>query len=282
MQTKSVEYILTLQQICMFVIDKQSAVESVVKLPVDDEVNQLVKEMVVEKSLARKKRTVTQSLQQNSPLQTLLYASEGNNFCDQAENIAEQYWKTLRSRSALVIFVSFSRTSSRHIGIFQLGSAAVLAFLPQRKELKVIRNAFSRIEKSAIYPSVVSDKDAFVFQQSNAEYFRRFLKVDSPPTPEEALEQVIKERGIKSLSGLMAIYDKIPAAKQAKIKIELGETFAKIRLDEVTKTLGKKERTYILIKEGADASVKVRTTRLTVDAENLPDIEQLLSSLGLG
>jgi hydrogenase maturation factor len=264
----------------MFVIDKQATVENVIRLPIDDEVKDLVTETVV-KSFVRKKRAVTYPLQQSSPMITLLYASQGNTFCEQAEKIARQYWETLRSRSALVIFVRFLRTSSEHVGIYQFGSAAVFAFLPQRKELKVIRDAFSKIEKSAVYPSVISDKDAFIFQRVNAEYFRRFLAVNSPPTPEEALEQSIKEKGINSLGSLLAICDEIPAAKQAKIKVEMGGIVAKIRLDQVREILSRKEMSYILLKVGAGASVKVGSTRLTVDAEGLPEFKELLSRLGL-
>lgn len=272
-----------LQEACVFVVSKMSEVAGVTRLNIGDDVRDLIRQFVIPKFLTSLKGIESSQLIDDSSAKQL--AASGSfqigDLCEKGYEISSKYHETLRSRSALVIIAKFTHKGKQFVGFFQLREAAVLALFPERQELKVIQNAFRRFEKAFVIPSPAHGYDISIYQRSKAEYFERFVGIKRPPTPEEALEELIKSRNITTLSKLLELSKEVPAAKQARVKVELAETKATMRLDEIVKSLAQTGSSFVLLREGVETWVRIRQSKLKADPESVVALRRLLEEKGL-
>jgi hypothetical protein len=267
----------------MYVVDKQYEVTGALQLQTDSDVNVLVRDNVISKYLTSLKGVHSFSIRQDSPANELrqFLTARGSDLCEAAKKIVEQYHATQRSRSALIIVTKFAYKGREFIGFFQLHELAVMALYPERQQLKVIQRAFRRYEKAFVTPSPAGKTTVSVFQRSKSEYFEKFIGVDRPLTPEEHLENLIKKRNVKTLSGLLELCKEFPASKLAKIRVEIGDAKVELHVDEITKNLATAGSEFVLVREGGEAWVKLRQSKILADRESLNTLSLLLKRKSL-
>jgi len=252
-------------------------------MPVSQEVVDFIKHSVIERFLTQTK-TKASGLRRESPVAKFVRDTNSSSvaFCEEARHLAERYRKTLRSRTALVVISRFTCDGNRHIGLFQLREAAVIALLAESQNLNVIRRAFRKYEKAFVIPSLVPDFGVSTYQSSHSDYFEDFAGVERPLTPEELLADLITSEQPRSLSELVELVGKDPSLSTAKVKVELNNATIKLRLDEVIRNLARADGSIVLVRESHDASLKVSNRkRVPVDSGGLHDILVLLREKGL-
>lgn len=271
---------VTVQEACIFAVVKPTG--EVVRLPADNDIMDFVKEYVITGFLRTRRRVEALSLLRDSRLSKLEIELRGTpDFCAKAAELVQDYCETLRSRTALIILTKFVSSGKVLLGFFQLSQGAVIALYPSRKELKVVRKAFRKFEKAFTMPSLVTGFDVSSFQRSKSRYFEKFMEVKRPPTAEELLEQLVEDNDIETLSELVAISKRNPGSGQARVRIEMADTKADVRLDEVKSSLASAAKTFVVLRQGAEAWVRVGKKRLAVDSEGLPQIADLIRERAL-
>jgi hypothetical protein len=277
-QEQAIEAEIGVQDVCAFIVYKSS--QEVVRQEIDKDVFQFIKDYVVGGFLKTTNKVKALDLKTGAR-STRLSKAAGEDFCSKGYELALAYTETIRSRTALVVTVRFKLNGMRFVGFFQLRETAVVALYPHRKELKVVEQAFKKFEKAFVIPSLVKEQQVSIYQRSPSAYFEEFVGVDKPPTPEERLSQIVKDYDIQTLSELLEVLKGTPEAGQARIKVELLDTKANMRLDAVKKGLAMASASYVLVQEGPEAFIRIGRRRIKVDEEQLKDIKELLKERSL-
>lgn len=271
---------VSVQEVCIFAVVKPTS--EVVRLPTDNDIVNFLKEYVITGFLRTRRRVEALSLLRDSKLSKFEMELRGApNFCTKAAELVQDYCETLRSRTALIILTKFVFGGKALLGFFQLSQGAVIALYPSRKELKVVRKAFRRFEKAFTMPSLVAGFEVSSFQRSKSRYFEKFMEVKRPPTAEELLEQLVEDKGIETLSELVALSKRNPGSGQARVRIEMADTKADVRLDEVKNSLASAAKTFVVLRQGAEAWIRIGKKKLRVDSEGLPQIADLIRERAL-
>jgi hypothetical protein len=272
-QEQVLEVELSVQDVCAFIVYKSS--REVVRQEIDEAVFQFIKDYVVGGFLKTTNKVKALDLKTGAHSTQLSRASE-EDFCSKGYELALAYTETIRSRTALVVTARFRLDGRRFVGFFQLRETAVVALYPHRKELKVVEQAFKKFEKAFVIPSLVKQQQVSIYQRSPSSYFEEFVGVDKPPTPEERLSQIVKDYDIQTLSELLEVLKNTPEAGQARVKVELLDAKANMRLDAVKRGLAMASASFVLVQEGPEAYLRIGRRRLKVEADQLKGIKELM------
>jgi hypothetical protein len=277
-QEQVLEVELSVQDVCAFIVYKSS--REVIRQEIDGPVFQFIKDYVVGGFLKTTNKVKALDLKPDAHSTQLAKGSE-EDFCSKGYELALAYTETIRSRTALVVTARFKLEGRSFVGFFQLRETAVVALYPHQKELKVVEQAFKKFEKAFVIPSLAKQQQASIYQRSPSSYFEEFVGVDKPPTPEERLSQIVKDYDIQTLSELLEVLKNTPEAGQARVRVELLDAKATTRLDAVKRVLAMASTSFVLVQEGPEAYLRIGRRRITVEPEQLKDVQELLKERNL-